>query len=93
MPVNPKTGEWIDPPREECELKNHHTRVLFWVWVAFALVGLAMSGVGVLIGMRTPDALYFGFFIWLSLWGSIGVLLTHDFKRDIRLRGKPGALP
>lgn len=28
MPVNPETGEWIDPPREECEIKPQHVRDL-----------------------------------------------------------------
>lgn len=93
MPVNPETGEWIDPPREECELKDRYIRALFWVWVGCAAIGLAMFGVGVSGGMRVADALYLGFFFWLSLWGLYGSILTHEFKRNIKRRGKPGALP
>lgn len=28
MPVSPETGEWIDPPREECEIKPRYVRDL-----------------------------------------------------------------
>lgn len=93
MPVNPETGEWIDPPREECGIKQRYVRVIGWMWVAHMVTALVVAGIGVSHGEPGPESLGIALLVFTLMWGFNGTLLSLDFKRDIRLRGKPGALP